>query len=284
MLGELRCGDRLLDLSRPRIMGILNTTPDSFSDGGQLLRDGGLNLRMALDRARAMVEAGAAILDVGGESTRPGASPVTVQEEMQRVLPLVEAINRELDVIISVDTSSPELMTAAAERGAGLINDVRALRRPGALQAAAESGLPVCLMHMPGEPDSMQKLTNYSRGVTAEVREFLVQRIKAAHAAGIHEQAILLDPGFGFGKTLEHNLALFRALPEFLELGLPVLVGVSRKTMVGAITGREVDQRLAGSVAFALLAAQSGARIVRVHDVEATADAFRVLAAVGDAS
>ncbi|WP_207951982.1 dihydropteroate synthase [Pseudomaricurvus alcaniphilus] len=263
-------------------MGILNTTPDSFSDGGQLQRDGALDLDSALARARDMVAAGADILDIGGESTRPGAEPVSVAEELRRVIPLVAAIDRELDVVISVDTSTPEVMHEAAAAGAGLINDVRALQRKGAMEAAAATGLPVCLMHMRGEPKTMQQQTDY-QSVVAEVLDYLLGRAGAAQQAGISADRILLDPGFGFAKSLEQNLSLVRHLPELAKKGYPILVGMSRKSMLGPITGRDVDQRLAGSLALALLAAQSGAKIIRVHDVRETVDVLRVWSAVGSA-
>ncbi|MBR9912932.1 MAG: dihydropteroate synthase [Gammaproteobacteria bacterium] len=282
MTSLLRCGKRNLDLSRPAVMGILNTTPDSFSDGGQLQRDGALDLDSALARARDMVAAGADILDIGGESTRPGAEPVSVAEELRRVIPLVAAIDRELDVVISVDTSTPEVMHEAAAAGAGLINDVRALQRKGAMEAAAATGLPVCLMHMRGEPKTMQQQTDY-QSVVAEVLDYLLGRAGAAQQAGISADRILLDPGFGFAKSLEQNLSLVRHLPELAKKGYPILVGMSRKSMLGPITGRDVDQRLAGSLALALLAAQSGAKIIRVHDVRETVDVLRVWSAVGSA-
>ncbi len=282
MTSLLRCGKRNLDLSRPAVMGILNTTPDSFSDGGQLQRDGALDLDSALARARDMVAAGADILDIGGESTRPGAEPVSVAEELRRVIPLVAAINRELDVVISVDTSTPEVMHEAAAAGAGLINDVRALQRKGAMEAAAATGLPVCLMHMRGEPKTMQQHTDY-QAVVADVLDYLMARADEARQAGIPADRILLDPGFGFAKSLEQNLSLVRHLPELVKKGYPILVGMSRKSMLGAITGRDVDQRLAGSLALALLAAQSGAKIIRVHDVRETVDVLRVWSAVGSA-
>ncbi|TGD71005.1 dihydropteroate synthase [Mangrovimicrobium sediminis] len=260
-------------------MGIINTTPDSFSDGGALYAGARLDLDSALRRAEAMVEEGAAILDIGGESTRPGAAPVSEAQEMDRVLPLVERIAASLDVVISVDTSTPALMREAAARGAGLINDVRALRREGALEAAAATGLPVCLMHMRGEPGDMQHAPSYA-DVVAEVREFLCERSDACRAAGIDTQRLLWDPGFGFGKTVEHNLALLRGLPQLAAEGFPLLAGLSRKSMIGKLIGREVDQRLPASLALALLAAQRGARILRCHDVAATVDALAMLAAV----
>lgn len=258
----------------PRIMGVLNVTPDSFSDGGRHT-----GRERALQRAREMVEEGADIIDVGGESTRPGAAPVTTREELDRVIPVVEVIRSELPVTVSVDTSAPDVMTAAAAAGAGLINDVRALQRPGALEAAAATGLPVCLMHMQGQPDRMQEAPSYA-DVVGEVERFLLQRAEAAEAAGIERRDILIDPGFGFGKTLEHNLALLRHLPRLCAHRYPVVAGLSRKSMLGTITGRDVNQRLAGSLALAILAAQGGAAIIRVHDVGETRDVLRVLDAV----
>ncbi len=270
-------------------MGIVNTTPDSFSDGGALYRNGALDLEQAFAHARKLSEAGAAILDIGGESTRPGAAPVSLQEEQDRVLPLVERVAAELDVIISVDTSSPPLMREAAALGAGLINDVRALGREGALEAAAATGLPVCLMHMQGQPDSMQAAPQYA-DVVAEVRSFLAQRIAACGAAGIDRQRLLLDPGFGFGKTLAHNFQLLDRLPELALEGLPLLVGLSRKSMIGKVLGRETHHRVAqdglpqdrlpASLALAVLAVERGAAIVRAHDVAETVDALAMCAAM----
>lgn len=276
----MQLGRYLLDLSTPRIMGVLNATPDSFSDGGAVhARDGHLDISRVLRRVEAMVEEGADIIDVGGESTRPGAAAVTVAEELQRVVPVVEVITARFDVPVSVDTSTPEVMTAAAEAGASLINDVRALRRPGALQAVADTGLPVCLMHMSGEPDSMQQRPEYE-DVVQEVKDFLAERVATCEAAGIGRDKLLLDPGFGFGKTLQHNLDLFRGLGELQQLGMPLLVGVSRKSMIGALLDKPVEQRMVGSVAMAMLAAQQGVSIVRVHDVSATADALKIMTAI----
>lgn len=273
----LPCGSRVLDLSRPHVMGILNVTPDSFSDGGRFAaRDA------ALRHAADMVAAGASLIDVGGESTRPGARPVSAQEELERVLPVVEAIAAELDVVISLDTSTPAVMREGARLGAGLINDVRSLRREGALQAAADSGLPVCLMHMLGEPGTMQQNPVY-RDVVAEVGDFLAARMAACTAAGIASERVLLDPGFGFAKTLAHNLSLFRRLEVLLELGRPLLVGVSRKSMIGQALQRDVDDRLYGGLALAALAVAKGACILRVHDVAETVDAVRMIAAVNAA-
>jgi dihydropteroate synthase len=271
---RLPCGSRVLDLAQPQVMGILNVTPDSFSDGGRFAaRDA------ALRHAEQMVEAGATLIDVGGESTRPGARPVSPVEELERVAPVVEAIAAELDVIISLDTSTPAVMREGARLGAGLINDVRALRRDGALEAAADTGLPVCLMHMLGEPGNMQQNPQY-RDVVGEVRDFLAQRIAACAGAGIHAERIVLDPGFGFAKTLAHNLSLFKRLEALHELGRPLLVGVSRKSLIGQALGREVHERLSGGLALAALAVAKGACILRVHDVAETVDAVRMIAAV----
>lgn len=274
---RLSCGSRVLDLARPQVMGILNVTPDSFSDGGRYaLKDA------ALKHADSMVRAGATLLDVGGESARPGARAVSPTEELERVAPVVEAIARELDVVISVDTSTPAVIREVARLGAGLINDVRSLRRDGALDAALDSGLPVCLMHMRGEPGDMQDDPQYT-DVTTEVCDFLAQRMAECVAAGIKAERIVLDPGFGFAKTLEHNLSLFRHLERLHALGRPLLVGVSRKTMIGKVLGREVDARLYGSLALAALAVAKGAQIIRVHDVAETVDVVRMIAAVQSA-
>lgn len=273
-LSRLPCGSRLLDLTRPQVMGILNVTPDSFSDGGLFhQRDS------ALRHAAAMVAAGATLIDVGGESTRPGAAPVSSAEELERVIPVVEAIAAELDVIISVDTSTAEVMRESARAGAGLINDVRSLQRPGALAAAADSGLPVCLMHMRGEPTTMQHNPQYA-DIVSEVEGFLQARIQACAAAGIARERVVLDPGFGFAKTLEHNLLLFKHLEALHAFGLPLLVGVSRKSMIGKVLGHEVGGRLYGSLGLAALAVTKGAQILRVHDVAETVDVVRMIAAV----
>ena len=271
---RLPCGNRVLDLAHPQVMGILNVTPDSFSDGGRFRqRD------EALRHAAAMVAAGASLIDVGGESTRPGALQVSADEELQRVAPVVEAIVAELDVIISVDTSCPQVMRESTRLGAGLINDVRSLRREGALQAAAESGLPVCLMHMQGEPETMQKNPHYD-DLLAEVQAFFAERMAACAVAGIDAGRIILDPGFGFAKNLQHNLSLFKHMQVLHGFARPLLVGVSRKSMIGQALGREVDQRLAGGLALAALAVAKGACILRVHDVAETVDVVRMIAAV----
>ena len=274
---RLPCGNRVLDLAHPHVMGILNVTPDSFSDGGRFAA-----VDAALRHAKAMVLAGATLIDVGGESTRPGAPVVSSQEELDRVAPVVERISRELDVIISVDTSAPIVMTEVARLGAGLINDVRSLRREGALQAAAATGLPVCLMHMLGEPGDMQDNPHYT-DLVGEVSAFLAERMAQCAAAGIASERIVLDPGFGFAKTLQHNLSLFKHMEALHALGRPLLVGVSRKSMIGQALNRPVTERLYGSLALAALAVTKGARILRVHDVAETVDVVRMIAAVESA-
>lgn len=270
---QLQCGARTVDLSAPRVMGILNVTPDSFSDGGRFN-----SLDNAYQRACQMVEEGADFIDIGGESTRPGAQPVSTQEELDRVMPVVEKIHRNLDVVISLDTSNPEVMREGAALGAGLINDVRALDRPGALEAAADTGLAVCLMHRQGEPQTMQQAPHYD-DVVAEVAEYLAQKVEACVAAGIQRERLVLDPGFGFGKTLQHNLTLMAHLATLCE-GLPVLVGVSRKSMIGLTLNKPVEDRLYGGLALAVLSVVAGARILRVHDVGPTVDALRMAHAV----
>lgn len=273
------CGGRTLDLSVPQVMGILNITPDSFSDGGQFTVSERVDIDRVCLRVEQMLAEGAAIIDVGGESTRPGAKPVSLNEEQDRVLPVIEAIDRRFDTIISVDTSRPEIMRDAAILGAGMLNDVRALSREGALEAAAASELPVCLMHMQGTPETMQKSPDYTLLID-DINVFLQSRIDVCVAAGIGKERLLIDPGFGFGKTLRHNLQLLGQLAQFKQLGCPILAGLSRKSMLGSLLGREVDQRLAGSVALAMIAVTHGAGIVRVHDVAETVDALKVLAAV----
>jgi len=265
----LQCGGHRLDLTRPRVMGVVNVTPDSFSDGGRYL-----DPAQAIAHARQLVADGADIVDVGGESTRPGADEVSAAAECARVLPVVRALALD-GAIVSVDTSKPEVIRAAVDAGASMINDVRALRVAGALDAAAASGAAVCLMHMKGDPRTMQQAPQYA-DVVADVREFLAERIDAARAAGIPAERIAVDPGFGFGKTLEHNVAVMRGLPALAALGYPVLVGYSRKSSLGAITGRGPHDRLAASLAAALVAIARGARIVRVHDVRETVDALAV--------
>jgi dihydropteroate synthase len=267
-------------------MGILNMTPDSFSDGGKLGtgKESGvfcISVEQALTAARRMIAEGAAIIDVGGESTRPGAARVGIQEELDRVIPVVEALVRDLGAFVSVDTSTPEVMREAANQGAVLINDVRALRRPGALEAAASTGLGVCLMHMPGEPDTMQSLTQYD-DVVDDVYRFLSDRVRICEQAGISRNNLMIDPGFGFGKTVNQNYTLLRHLARFRRIGVPLLVGVSRKSMIGQIVDRPAHARLAGSLAAACHALGAGAGIIRTHDVAATVDAVKIHQAIAN--
>ena len=269
----LRCGRFLLPLARPLLMGVINITPDSFSDGGRFL-----DTAAATEHANRLAEEGADILDLGAESTRPGAEPVTAEAEAARVLPVLDAV-RGLPLPISVDTRKPETMRLALAHGASMINDINALQAPGALEAVRASDCGLCLMHMRGEPQTMQMAPAYT-DVVREVKAFLAQRISVCVTAGIERERLVIDPGFGFGKSAEHNLELLRRLGELVQFGLPVLAGLSRKTTLGAITGRTPDDRLAASVAAALLAVQRGAAIVRVHDVAATRDALRVLSAL----
>jgi dihydropteroate synthase len=271
---QLRCGDKTLDLTHPAVMGVLNVTPDSFSDGGRFV-----SMEAAVEQGVRMAAEGAALIDVGGESTRPGAEPVSADEELRRVIPVIEQLRAATTAVISVDTSKAEVMRAASAAGAGLINDVRALREPGALAAAVASGCAVCLVHMQGEPRTMQVAPSYA-DVVAEVRAFLAARVASSLAAGLAAERLAVDPGFGFGKTLEHNLTLLRRLGELAADGLPVLVGLSRKSMLGTLTGRTAGERVYGSVALAVIAALAGARIVRAHDVAATVEALKVAAAV----
>jgi dihydropteroate synthase len=270
----LRCADKTVDLSRPVVMGVLNVTPDSFSDGGRFLC-----LEAAVEQGVRMAAEGAAFIDVGGESTRPGAAAVDADEEARRVLPVITRLRTLTSAVIAVDTSKPEVMRAAAAAGAGLINDVRALQEPASLEAVARSGSAVCLMHMQGEPRTMQHSPHYD-DVVSEVRAFLAARVRACRDAGVTADRIVVDPGFGFGKTLEHNLQLLRRLPEIVADGPPVLAGLSRKSMLGTLTQRPPGERLAGSVALAVIAALAGARIIRAHDVAATRDALEVVAAL----
>jgi dihydropteroate synthase len=274
----LRCAGRVLPLDTPAVMGVLNLTPDSFSDGGRYREPD-----EALARAERLAEEGAAILDIGGESTRPGAASVDPQEELRRVLPVLERIAARVPVLLSVDTSNPEIMRRAAAAGAHMINDVRALRAPGALEAAAAAGLALCLVHMRGEPADMQHAPAYER-LIEEVRDFLAGRIDACERAGIARERLCIDPGFGFGKTVAHNRELLARLDEFEAIGLPIVVGLSRKSLVGALTGRPVAERLAGSLALATIAVLRGACIVRAHDVAATVDAVRVAQAFREVS
>jgi len=272
---SLDCAGRKLLLDRPRVMGVVNVTPDSFSDGGALD-----SVDAAVAHALRLAGEGADILDIGGGSTRPGAAGVPRAEELRRVIPVIERLARETELPISIDTSKPEVMRAAVAAGAGMINDVTALRREGAIDAAAALGVPVCLMHMQGEPGSMQDAPHYE-DVVAEVHGFFTQRLFACEMAGIAKKNLVIDPGFGFGKDLDHNLRLLAHLRRFTELGVPVLAGLSRKGMIGKLTGREVPaERVSGSIAAALLAAQNGAMILRVHDVAATVDALKVWQAV----
>jgi dihydropteroate synthase len=275
MTMTLRCADKTLDLSRPVVMGVLNVTPDSFSDGGRFLA-----VESAVAHGLRMVEEGAAVIDIGGESTRPGAAPVPADEEIRRVVPVMERLHQAApQVIISVDTSKPDVIREVVAAGAGLLNDVRAFQEPGALEAAAASGCALCLMHMQGDPRTMQRAPSYV-DVVKEVKAFLAGRVQACRSAGVVPERIVIDPGFGFGKTLEHNLELLRHLRELVCDPWPVLVGLSRKSIVGTLTGRAAGERVYGSVALAVIAAVNGARIIRAHDVAATVDALRVVAAV----
>jgi len=272
-----RCRNRLLDLRHPVVMGVLNVTPDSFSDGGRHFRFGHLNVGGAVDRGAEILAEGAAIIDVGGESTRPGAAPVEAAAEIERVVPVIEQLASRFDVAISVDTSRRAVMQAAVEAGAGIVNDVRALRDPGARAWAAAAGAGVCLMHMQGEPPTMQDHPDY-RDVVAEVAAFLAAERDRCIAAGIGAEAIAVDPGIGFGKSQAHNVALLRRLAEFTALGCPVLLGVSRKSLIGQLLGgRAVEQRLYGGLGLAAYAVSRGAKIIRTHDVAATVDAIGVL-------
>lgn len=271
----INCNGRTLDLSCPVVMGVLNVTPDSFSDGGHYLKSA-----MALKRAEDMVKEGAALIDIGGESTRPGAPPVSVPEELDRVIPLAEKLVANLPLPVSVDTSKPEIMEEAMRVGVGLINDVRALREEGAMDVlSARSDIAVCLMHMQGTPGTMQANPHYEDVVT-EVKDFLKERLHACEEAGITRDRIVLDPGFGFGKTLTHNLTLLKRLSEFHSLGQPLLVGLSRKSIIGGVLQVPIDERLYGSLAAAVIAAWQGAHIIRAHDVKATVQALRICSAV----
>lgn len=274
MQQRLDCGGKPLSLSEPVVMGILNVTPDSFSDGGHFF-----SVQAALEQVRVMVDEGASIIDVGGESTRPGARAVEADEELDRVAPVIEAISKEFDVVISIDTSKPAVMAGAVASGAGIINDVRALCLPGALHMAVSLGVPVCLMHMQGEPGTMQDNPYYD-DVTVDVIAFLNERITACVAAGIARDKLLVDPGFGFGKNLSHNLQLLNQLDKFSVLDRPILVGISRKSMVGQVLQVPLGQRLAGSLSAAVIAATKGAKIIRVHDVGATVEAMKIVSAV----
>ena len=267
--------ERDICFDTPKVMGILNVTPDSFSDGGQYS-----SLETALQQASNMLQAGASFIDVGGESTRPGALAVSLQEELDRVIPVIEVLSKEMDVVVSIDTSKAQVMTEAVQAGASLINDVRALRNEGALAAAVMAAnkfnVPSCLMHMQGEPQTMQKAPQYD-GVVQQVTEFFIQQIAKCQEAGLERKHILIDPGFGFGKTLNHNYQLLKHLQDFKQLDVPVLVGMSRKSMIGNLLHRDINQRLAGNIATATIAALSGIGIIRVHDVVETMDAINIV-------
>ncbi|MFD2166430.1 dihydropteroate synthase [Thalassotalea euphylliae] len=269
----IQCGNKPLSLAVPQVMGILNVTPDSFSDGGKFT-----NFEHALKQVEQMVTDGASIIDIGGESTRPGAKDVPEQEELDRVVPVIEAISARFDTVISVDTSKAQVMAEAVRAGAGIINDVRALQNEGCLTAAAQTNVPICLMHMQGLPRTMQANPTYN-DVTQDIVTFIAERIEVCKKNGIEKERLIVDPGFGFGKTLEQNYRLLNELAQFEALGLPLLVGISRKSMIGNLLNADVEQRLAGSLAAALISAQKGAKIIRVHDVKATVDALKVLAA-----
>ena len=271
---EIRFQNQIMDLSFPQVMGIVNMTPDSFSDGGNYN-----NLDDAMRRVDSMIQAGASFIDVGGESTRPGAAEVSVEEELDRVIPLVEKIARYFDVWISVDTSKPQVITESAKAGAHLINDIRALTEPGAIEAAAKTQLPVCIMHMQGDPKTMQNAPHYQQDIYQEVDQFFTQHINRCINAGIERQKIILDPGFGFGKTLQHNYRLLAKLNNFHHFGLPLLVGMSRKSMIGQVLNVAPQERMIGSVSCAVIAAMQGAQIIRVHDVKETFDALRIVQA-----
>ncbi|MFL9710782.1 dihydropteroate synthase [Methylobacillus sp. Pita1] len=268
------CGKYQLDLTRPHVMGIVNVTPDSFSDGGRYA-----STELAVSHALQLVAEGADILDIGGESTRPNATPVGLEEELERVIPVIESLAREVDVPLSIDTYKPQVMREAVKAGAAIINDIRGLQEPGALQAAAEGNAGVCVMHMQGTPQTMQQDPVY-QDVVQEVKAFLLQRLQACEAAGIPAERIVLDPGFGFGKRTAHNIALLNGLQDILALGRPLLVGLSRKSVLGQIVGSDVDRRLHASLAASVISAMKGGRIVRVHDVKATVDALKVVDAV----
>jgi len=274
MHDPIDCGGKILHLDRPQVMGILNVTPDSFSDGGKFIKP-----EKAVQHAIKMVEEGAAIIDIGGESTRPGAPEVSINEELDRVIPIIETIHNELDIIISIDTSKAEVMLEAHKAGAGMINDVRALSEKNSLTVAHQTGLPICLMHMQGQPRSMQANPSY-KDVNSEVMAFLQERVDTCVKQGIDRNKIIIDPGFGFGKTVQHNLSLLANLTLFESLGLPILIGLSRKSLLQTITDKDVELRLAGSLALAVIAAINGGTIFRVHDVEQTVDALKVVKAV----
>jgi len=274
VLNQLNCPNSTLDLSTPQVMGILNVTPDSFSDGGKFA-----HFEHALAQVERMIADGATIIDIGGESTRPGALVVSDEDELARVIPILKAIKQRFNVFVSIDTSKASVMNAAIAAGADIINDVRALQNEGCLTAIAQSNVPVCLMHMQGLPQTMQDSPSYDN-IINEIKAFFHQRIEACVDAGIARERIILDPGFGFGKTLEQNFHLLANLSLFRQFGLPLLAGLSRKSMLGNLLERDVEQRLAGSISAAILAAEQGTHIIRVHDVQATVDALKVLKAV----
>ena len=276
MLNRLNCSNSLVDLSTPQVMGILNVTPDSFSDGGKYTQ-----FDYALEQAQQMIADGASIIDIGGESTRPGAEAVSENDELARVIPVLKAIKQRFNIVVSIDTSKASVMSAAIDAGADMINDVRALQNEGCLAAVANSNIPVCLMHMQGIPKNMQNSPSYDH-VVNDIIVFFKQRIDTCLSAGIARERLILDPGFGFGKTLEQNFYLLANLSKFNQLGLPLLAGLSRKSMIGKLLNREVEKRLSGSLATAIIAAQQGAHIIRVHDVQETVDALKVLKAVTD--
>lgn len=276
---HVQCGDRILSLDNAVVMGVLNVTPDSFSDGGAMFSAGKLDVPLLQDKAAKMVEDGAKILDIGGESTRPGAPFVSLQEELDRVMPALEALGGKTEAVISIDTSRPEVILEAARLGAGIINDVRGLAQEGALQAAVSTRLGVCLMHMQGQPDTMQDNPSY-QNVISEVNDFLNDRVEACLGSGVDQNRLMIDPGFGFGKKLDNNLHLLAHLSEIKVLDCPVLVGMSRKSMIGKVLNNEPHERLAGSLAAAVLAVNNGAKIVRAHDVKATYDAITITNAV----
>ena len=270
----LRLGSQTLSLDRPLVMGVLNVTPDSFSDGGKFFATDA-----AIRQAERMFAAGAAIVDVGGESSRPGAGQISEDEELDRVIPVIETISDGTDIAVSIDTSKPGVMRAAVNAGASMINDVYALRQDGAVEAASELDVAVCLMHMQGEPGTMQENPGY-RDIPGDILDFLSKRITACRDAGIDDEKIVIDPGFGFGKTHEHNVRLLASLDRFQELGMPLLVGLSRKSTLGALTGKDVEERLPAGIAAAILAVERGAHIVRTHDVDETIDALKIASAV----
>ncbi|MDA0109597.1 dihydropteroate synthase [Vibrio sp. La 4.2.2] len=267
----LKANNKFLPLDRPHVMGIVNVTPDSFSDGGKFN-----SIDAALTQVESMIQAGVSIIDIGGESTRPGAPDVTLEEELSRVIPIIQAIRERYDVWVSIDTSKAEVMQKAIEAGADIINDVRALQEPGALQVAADAGVPICLMHMQGQPRTMQTNPTYN-DLLGDVAEFLEQRIKACEEVGIKKDQLILDPGFGFGKTLEHNYHLLAHLEKFHQFGLPILAGMSRKSMIFKLLDKAPADCLAGSLACATLAAAKGAQIIRVHDAEETIEAMKIV-------